>query len=149
DIVVEPPVTGPEGKVDLRFNLPRELDRGDVRLKVLFKTRVGNETVEETVARRVPVVGRRLHVEFFPEGGDPVAGAPGRVYFRATTPAGHPVDIKGIVTDGHQTHARVETITDAAQGANRGIGSFTYVPTLNTPVWLQIESPAGMYAPLL
>ena len=54
----------------------------------------------------MPVVGRNVIVEFFPEGGNLVAGVPCRVYFRATTPAGQPVDIRGTLTDGRRTLRR-------------------------------------------
>jgi hypothetical protein len=105
--------------------------------------------IQETVTKRVPVVGRHVVIEFFPEGGNLVAGVPCRVYFRATTPTGQPVDIKGTLTDGRRTIAKLETLTDAAEGANRGIGSFTYTPVLDTPVWLKLDSPQGMYAPVI
>ena len=48
---------------------PKQLERGDVRLQVMFKKTVGKETVQEVVTNRVPVVGRSVLVEFFPEGG--------------------------------------------------------------------------------
>lgn len=143
------PVSGPNGRVNLRFRLPADLERGDVRLKVAFKARVGQNVVEESVADRVPVVGRSVNVEFFPEGGNLVAGVPCRVYFRATTPSGQPVDLKGTITDGRKTLAAVETVTGASEGANRGLGSFTYVPELGTRAWLKLEAPAGLNAPLL
>ena len=141
--------TGPDGRVNLRFTLPKELERGDVRLKVTFKAKQGKDLVQETVTERVPVVGRNVIIEFFPEGGNLVAGMPCRVYFRATTPGGQPMDLKGILTDGRRVLAKVETLTDAAEGANRGIGSFTYTPALDTPVWVKLESPVGMYAPVI
>jgi hypothetical protein len=142
------PATGPDGRVHFRFTLPSELERGDVRLKVTVHARHGESIREESVAERVPVVGRSLIVEFFPEGGTLVAGVPCRVYFRATTPTGVPVDLRGVITDGRHELARVETLQDAAlPGVNRGIGSFTYTPTLGTPVWLKLEN--GVYTPLL
>ena len=145
DVFAEQPTTGPDGKAHLRFKLPAALERGDVRLKVTFKTKAG----EETLAERVPVVGRNVVVEFFPEGGDLVAGVLNRVYFRATTPGGVPVDITGVVTDGRRAIAEVKTATDPGQpGANRGIGSFTYTPELGTPVWLRLTSPAGAVSPM-
>src|SRR5262249_19605989 len=138
--------TGADGKAKLNFALPPALDRGDVRLKVTFKTKNG----EETVAERVPVVGQQLVVEFFPEGGDLVAGVPCRVYVRATTPSGHPVDITGVITDGRKVLANVNTLTDPSErGANRGIGSFTFTPTLGTTAWLKLKTPTQAYAPLL
>jgi hypothetical protein len=143
-------VTDGEGKAKMRFALPEKLERGDVRLKVTFEAAKGQQTVEETVADRVPVVGRQVKVEFFPEGGDPVAGAQCRVYFRATTPTGQPADVRGTVTDGRRVLARASTVTDVpVSGANRGIGSFEFTPELDTPVWLQLDSPAPYNAPLL
>jgi len=148
EVAVLQPATGSDGRVRFRFTLPRELERGDVRLKATFHARYGEGIREESVAERVPVVGRSLIVEFFPEGGTLVAGVPCRVYFRATTPSGLPVDLRGVITDGRTELARVETIQDAAEAAaNRGIGSFTYTPTLGTPVWLKLDN--DIYTPLL
>jgi len=145
------PATGPDGRANLEFTLPAELDRGDVRLMVTFKPPTDNgNAIQETVVDRVPVVGRRLIVEFFPEGGDLMAGVPSRVYVRATTPDGQPVDITGTITDGHNVLATVATVTGESQhGANRGIGSFTFTPKLGGTVWLKLASPSGFYSPLL
>lgn len=142
------PVTDADGRVTVRFQLPTDLYRADVRLRVTFLTRTGNDLREESVAERVPVIGRNLIVEFFPEGGNLVAGVPCRVYFRATTPDGVPADIRGTITDGRTDLARVETLTDASlPGANRGIGSFTYTPAIGRPVWLRLDD--GAFTPLL
>jgi hypothetical protein len=138
------PVTGADGEAVLRFALPADLNQADVRLMATFRTRSGKDLVEEVVAAPVPVVGRSAAVEFFPEGGTLIAGVPCRVYVRATTPAGQPVDVRGVVTDGRRELARVETLTDpVGRGANRGIGSFTFTPELGLPVWLRLDaSPA-------
>lgn len=141
-------VTDANGRANFRFALPEQVQNGDVRLKVTFRTPLNTE---ETVARQVPVIGSRLKVEFFPESGDSlVAGVECKVYVRATTPAGTPADIRGVITDGRQVLARVQTLSDNTEmGANRGLGSFTYTPKLGTRVWLKLESPAGMSAPIL
>ncbi len=99
----------------------------------------------------MPVVGRRLVVEFFPECGDSlVAGVPCKVYVRATTPAGQPVDISGVVTDGRTELATVKTLRDdSARGANRGLASFTFTPQSGTRVWLKLDSPNTAYAPIM
>ncbi|MCI0701847.1 MAG: zf-HC2 domain-containing protein, partial [Planctomycetia bacterium] len=146
DVKVTEP-TDADGRARLRFTLPADVTDGDVRLKVTFRTPGG----EEEVADRVPVIGSRLIVEFFPECGDKlVAGVPCKVYVRATTPAGQPVDIRGIITDGRETLAVVKTLRDDNQpGANRGLASFTYTPKLGTRVWLKLQSPAGVSAPIM
>lgn len=141
-----PATTGPDGRVRFRFALPAGLGPADVRLKVTFHTATG----PEVVADRVPVIGRQLVVEFFPEGGDLVGGLESRVYFRATTPAGRPVDLTGVITDGDRVLAEVRTRNDPDEpGANRGLGCFTFTPELGRPVWLKVHSPEGLYAPLL
>ncbi|HSQ58790.1 MAG TPA: hypothetical protein VLM40_23925, partial [Gemmata sp.] len=137
--------TRDNGEAAFRFMLPKELKRGDVRLEVTFRTQTG----AEVLAERVPVIGRNVIVEFFPEGGPLVAGVPCRVYFRATTPGGLPVDIAGMVTDGEKVLAEVETVRDREDGANRGIGVFAFTPALGTPVWLKLRTPTATYEPLL
>lgn len=141
------PSTGPDGRAQFRIQLPAVLPPGDVRVKVTFHPKVG--TAFE-VAERVPVVGRNLHVEFFPEGGVMVAGVENRVYVRATTPAGKPVDLRGTITDGEQVVARIETPTDANEpGVNRGLGSFAFTPKPQARYWLKLEAPTGAYEPPL
>ena len=141
------PKTDAAGRAKVRFVLPPDVLDGDVRLKVTFRAGVR----EEVVADRVPVVGRRLVVEFFPECGDTlVAGAPCKVYVRATTPAGQPVDISGVITDGERTLATVKTLRDDSErGANRGLASFTFKPEAGTRVWLKLDAPNTVYAPIL
>ncbi|QJW94871.1 hypothetical protein [Frigoriglobus tundricola] len=148
DGIEAPKETDADGRARIRFRLPAEVPDGDVRLRVTFRTPLGGE---ETVAQRVPVVGNRLKVEFFPECGDTVvAGVPCKVYVRATTPAGQPVDIRGTVTDGREELAKVESLRDDRHpGANRGLAAFTYTPKLGGRAWLKLDAPAGAYAPIL
>jgi len=140
--------TDEKGSVQVRFRLPpnQDLKRGDARLRVIFHTPQG----PERIAREVPIVGRQVIVEFFPEGGHLVAGVPSRVYFRATTPAGLPVDIRGVITDGRSNLTHVETYRDPGQpGVNRGLGVFTFTPELGRYYWLRLTEPANVSAPLL
>jgi hypothetical protein len=118
--------TDDAGRAKVRFRLPPEVPDGDVTLRVAFRTPRG----DEAVAARVPVVGNRVKVEFFPESGDRlVAGVPCKVYARATTPAGQPVHFRGTVTDGRRTLAEVESFNDPdPRGAVRRLPSFPYTP---------------------
>lgn len=140
--------TDDQGIVQLRFQLPKEqhLPHGDVRLQVVFRTAEGSESLTRTV----PVVGKQIQVEFFPEGGHLVAGVPCRVYVRARTPAGIPVDIRGTITDGRRELARVETFRDPqTPGVNRGLGSFVFTPELGRYYWLRLDEPEGVRGSLL
>ena len=132
--------TGSDGRAAIKFPMPRQLPRGDVRLKVTFEPTDGSRP--ESVAERVPVTGKEVVVEFFPEGGDLIAGVPCQVYVRATTAAGRPVDVRGTISDGTGPVARIETATDPNEpGANRGLGTFTFTPQPNTQYVLNLEQP--------
>src|SRR5205823_6311543 len=143
---VRPNPTDRNGRSTIRFVVPTGLSRGDVRLKVTFqflaadrpdpndprKVLKGGQTAE-SIAERVPVAIRPLIAEFFPEGGELVAGVPCRVYVRVTTPTGQPADISGAITDGKRVVARVATANDPAEpGVNRGLGAFTFTPEPDT-----------------
>src|SRR5207244_3852575 len=83
--------TDAQGAVNVRFKLPAQIERGQASLSVLF--RAGGAA--ETLVKPLPIVLKKLKVEFFPEGGDLVAGLPNRVYFQVRTPLGKPADLKG------------------------------------------------------
>ena len=55
---------------------------------VFFGVLILMSGVVETIVRPIPIVLNKLQVEFFPEGGDLVAGVVNRVYFQALTPLG-------------------------------------------------------------
>jgi hypothetical protein len=135
------------GRARVRFVLPPEVLAGDVRVKVAFRTATGTESA----TARVPVIANHVKVEFFPESsGKLIAGVPNRVYVRATTPAGQPVEFRGVVTDGRRAVAEVSSLNDPDQpGANRGLASFTFTPQLGTRVWLKLLAPNTVYAPVL
>jgi hypothetical protein len=134
--------TDAAGGVLVRFTLPRLIERGEAILAV----RIDDGGNVETLVRPIPIVLRRLSIEFFPEGGDLVAGVPNRVYFQARTPLGKPAEVKGrIVGPQGQVVARVETRSDPHQpGANQGMGRFEFVPMAGASYELKIDSPEGI-----
>lgn len=134
--------TDAEGKVPVRFKLPARMERGDAALSVQFTD--GGSV--ETLVRPVPVVLKKLHIEFFPVGGDLVAGVPNSVYFQARTTLGKPADIAGrIVDERGNVVANVKTVTVADQpAANLGIGSCTLTPEFGKQYELIISSPASI-----
>ena len=136
---VAPTATDAAGEAALKFTLPM----GDVTDATLSVVVQAGGTVE-TITKPVPLATRRLIVEFFPEGGDLVAGVPNRVYFRATTATGKPADLTGILSDG----TAVKTLTDADRpGVNQGMGVFTYTPAAGRADFLTLASPAGIEPP--
>ena len=90
----------------------------------------------------------KLNVEFFPEGGDLIAGVPNRVYFRATTTFGKPADISGMLTDGIKDIAPMATLTDADQpGANQGFGRFEFTPVAGQKYAVRLDKPTSVIQP--
>src|SRR5262249_23146379 len=132
-----------QGKVTIRFKLPASIPTGVGTVGVTFED--GGNT--ETMVKPIPIVLKKLDVQFFPEGGDLVAGVENRVYFQVRNTLGKPADLKGhivnaakkLVADG------VETLTDAEQpGVNQGLGVFAITPKAGDKYELKIDSPAGM-----
>jgi serine/threonine protein kinase len=135
--------TDGSGTVTVRFLLPAQIDKGAASLSLRF-TDGGNV---ETVVRPIPVVLKKLRVEFFPEGGDLVAGVPNRVYFQARTALDHPADLKGRIVDDDKGKvvAEVQTLSDDKRaGANQGLGSFELTPAAGAAYELKIDAPAGI-----
>jgi hypothetical protein len=137
--VKAPPVLDAEGKAAIRFTLPADakLTRAEVKVTLLH----GNG---EEVVRPVPLGMKTVRVEFFPEGGDLVAGVEDRVYFRVRTPDGKPVEFRGELFDGEKTVTAVTTVSDKDQpGANRGLGTVTFTPQAGKRYVLR--GPAGEF----
>jgi hypothetical protein len=133
--------TDDQGVVVVRFRLPPTIERGQAMLGVTF-----HEGVAEAMARPIPVVLKKLTVEFYPEGGDLVADLPNRVYFEARTPLGKPADLVGrLLEDGKPLPVVVQTMHDKDEpGVNHGMGRFEFTPKAHSSYELQVDSPAGI-----
>ncbi len=132
-----------KGVLNVRFKLPANVGNGNASLAVTIVD--GGQP--ETIVRPIPVIGKRLTVEFFPEGGDLVEGVASRVYVQARTPQGKPADLKGYVTDGTEKIS-VATLTDAEHpGVNRGQGVFTVTPKAGKQYHLMVETPSSIEPP--
>ncbi|HVZ57427.1 MAG TPA: hypothetical protein VG870_12255 [Chitinophagaceae bacterium] len=61
-------------------------------------------------------------LQFFPEGGDAVAGIPNRIAFKANDPWGRPVGLRGVVTDDKGR------LVDSLRVQHDGMGAFFLIP---------------------
>src|SRR5262249_43173150 len=61
---------GKGGTATVRFKLPAEIEKGEASLSLTFHDGAN----VEPLSRPIPIVLKKLNVEFFPEGGDLVAG---------------------------------------------------------------------------
>ena len=131
------------GKVNVRFKLPEVIERGQASLTVQFDDG-GNV---EPLVRTIPIALKKLQVEFFPEGGDLIAGGANRVYFQARTTLDKPAELKGHIVDdqGKTVVPLVATLHDDTKpGVNQGMGQFAITPTAGRKYQLKIDEPAGM-----
>ncbi len=138
--------TDSDGKVTVRFKLPAKIEKGQASLGVKFDD--GGNT--ETLLRPLPIVVKAMQLEFFPEGGELVAGLSNRVYFQARTPLGKPADIKGeLLEDGKPLGVTVQTLSDDKEpGINQGMGRFEFTPTAGKAYQVRIDSPKGIEKPI-
>ncbi|MBI3412246.1 MAG: hypothetical protein HY040_28275 [Planctomycetes bacterium] len=134
--------TDEDGAFEFQFQLPKEIKRGDgsVTLKINDNNNV------ESLVRPIPMLLKKLLVDFYPEGGDLVAGVANRVYFEVHTPTGKPADLQGQVVDqANVVVAKIQTITDDMEpGLNQGLGVFEFIPMVDKKYRLQIDTPAGV-----
>jgi serine/threonine protein kinase len=135
-------MTDSEGAVNVRFHLPKTISKGEASLSLQF-TDGGNV---ETLVRSIPIVMKKLQIDFYPEGGDLVAGVPNRVYFQARTTLDRPADLSGrIVDDKGAMAAVIYTLhMDKVSGVNHGLGLFEFVPAKGIKYELKIDSPSGV-----
>jgi hypothetical protein len=131
-----------QGKVTVRVRLPEKIARGEASLSVQFH----DGGTQETLVRPIPVVLKKLFVEFFPEGGDLVAGTSNRVYFTARTTLGKPAELRGrLVGPDGKTLTEVRTLNDDQEaGVNQGMGLFEFTPQAGTAYEVKIDSPIGI-----
>jgi hypothetical protein len=146
--------TDRDGMALIPFQVPVTVPAGG-NAALQFKAQIQGGPPQEKVVEKVPVVARAagapaLAVQFFPEGGDLVAGLPARVYFQALDAQGQPAAVEGVVVDRHG-HEAARLPTAGARGnlAQRlGVGVFTLTPAAGESYVLRLTSPKGADQPL-
>lgn len=105
------------GGLTVSFSLPAAMESGDGVLA--FVVEQGGQ--QETASKTIPVLLDDYRVEFYPEGGDLVAGLPCRVYMQGWQRNGRPADLTGSILDAKG--GAVATVRTVHEG--RGIFAFT------------------------
>jgi hypothetical protein len=134
--------TDERGECVVQFRLPAVIDKGEGVLAVQFTDGANVETQVEPI----PIVLKKLKVDFFPEGGELVAGIKNRVYFQARTTLNKPAELSGRVVDqdGNEV-AAIQTLADDKEiGVNQGMGRFDFVPQAGKIYELKIDAPQGI-----
>jgi hypothetical protein len=137
-----PVATDERGECLVQFRLPEHIERGEGVLSVTFSDGANRETTVEVI----PIVLKKLHVHFYPEGGELVAGVPNRVYFTARTTLNKPAQMHGRILDKDgNTVATIQTLSDDKElGVNQGCGLFDFTPQAGQSYRLHIDAPLGI-----
>jgi hypothetical protein len=144
--------TRPGGIGGGEFTLPRDLPEGEYSMSVAdSEDRFPVATRRFLVRRNDPsptdaTAAGPFQVEFFPEGGSLIGGVPNRVYFRARTFEGMPVELEGTLVDneGREVLAVKTAAKEREDTKSPGLGVFTFIPQAGQSYRLRIDSPAGI-----
>jgi hypothetical protein len=102
----------------------------------VFKKTIEVTGKEQKPRQSIPVV-TKTRMEFFPEGGNFVAGQPNTIAFKATTEEGMPVAVKGFLKN-----EKGETITDFSS-YHDGMGMIDISKAEKTGYYVQLENDAA------
>jgi hypothetical protein len=127
-------IVDPSGVVSARFDLPKEISRGEGTLAYIIE----DGGVVETASKTIPILLQTVDLTMYAEGGELVAGLPNRVYLAALTPSQKPADLKGAIVDSSgKSVAEFRT-------EHEGRGRFTLTPKAGEKYTLTISEPAGI-----
>ncbi|MEO6979677.1 MAG: carboxypeptidase-like regulatory domain-containing protein [Mucilaginibacter sp.] len=122
--------TGIDGALKLDFKLPSK----PVHLAIIAE----NKSKEEKAV--IPIILNRpsnTDIQFFPEGGDLIAGIPANIGFKAIGEDGKGVDVNGMIVD--QQKKKVASFNSLY----KGMGSFTMQIKDNEDYTAEIRLPDG------
>ncbi len=128
-----------DGMCSAEFLLPNVIKVGDGILSFIIE----DGGVVETASKSIPILLQTLEISFYPEGGDLVAGLPGRVYLQANRPNGKPADIAGRIVELHEGEP-TGSAAAALKTQHEGRGSFRFTPKAGVSYALVVDAPAGI-----
>lgn len=114
-----------------QFDVPAEYAGNSIHVRAYTKWMLNFDTAF-VYSKDIPVLSKEPvkinpaesivpSVQFFPEGGEMVAGVPNRIAFKANDQYGRPVKIKARLMDG-------ATVLQNFSAVHDGMGSFTFLP---------------------
>ncbi|BAU52595.1 TonB-dependent receptor plug domain-containing protein [Mucilaginibacter gotjawali] len=129
------------------FVLPDTLKKGNYRVRAYTEwmrndehPRFFDQNIAVTAAAgsaESPAQAMKPALQFFPEGGNMVAGEPVRVAFKALGPNGLGMYVKGIVVDNEQKEvARINAV-------HLGMGAFSFIPVAGKTYQAQVTYADG------
>lgn len=131
-----------DGLLTVQFQLPTAIEIGDGSVSFIIE----DGGVTETASKTLPIVLRDLDIDFYPEGGDLVAGLSSRVYLQARRHDGKPVDVKGQIVKMRETEVVGKAIT-SVETSHEGRGVFVITPEVGVRYALKLDQPSSLPQP--
>lgn len=110
--------TDAKGIAKVSFELPKNLKTNDGLLNIMFQYK--GQT--ESISRSVPIVLGNVDLQFFPEGGEMLAGMTNGIGFKAIDEFGKAADVSGEILD-----EKGKKIADF-RSYHQGMGKFEFRP---------------------
>jgi alpha-2-macroglobulin-like protein len=127
--------TDAEGKLRFEVPVPKDIDTGNLWIEVDILGGKSNDKARQKLA----VAGDRYQVEFFPEGGDLLAGVSQRVYCRLLGQPGDGARVVGTVENAAKQVVAEATFGPVGAGGNQQtLGSFKITPRATEPYRLSL-----------
>lgn len=129
--------TDGEGKANISFKLPADLNTNDGILNIT----VNYGAYTEAISRSIPIALNKIDLQFMPEGGTFIENIPTNVAFKAINEYGKPADIKGEVLDNQGN------IAATFSSYHDGMGQFSFTPQAGKTYSAKIIFPSGIKQP--
>jgi len=133
DFVENTATTDATGRAYIRFEMPKKLGSPDGLLNIQME----HNSQTEAISRAIPIVLNKIDLQFFPEGGDAVAGLPCHMAFKAVNEYGKAADVEGVVQD-----SRGQQVAAFASWHN-GMGAFNFEPKPGEQYTARLTQPAA------
>ncbi|MEO6980196.1 MAG: carboxypeptidase-like regulatory domain-containing protein [Mucilaginibacter sp.] len=132
--------------------LPRTLTKGSYRVRAYTQwmrnegdaaffdktITIGSSSVDALAAAQIKPALAKPDIEFFPEGGNLIAGVPGKIAFKAVGVNGLGLDVKGVVIDND--NKEIVSFTSA----RLGMGTFNLTPAEGKSYTAKVSYPNGV-----
>ncbi len=126
--------TNNEGKADVQFELPKDLNSNDGLLNITIEY----DAYIENISRSIPIVLNNIDLQFMPEGGVLVNSINTNVAFKAVNEFGKPVDVKATIFDENNN------IVTTLESYKFGMGKFAFTPQIGKTYFAKITSPTNI-----
>jgi uncharacterized membrane protein len=125
--------TDAKGIARISIDLPANLTSNDALLNVMFSYK--GQT--ESISRSVPLVLGNIDLQFFPEGGELVAGQNCTVAFKALDEFGKAADVSGYIVD--EKGIKISNFSSY----HKGMGKFSLRPAEGKEYRVMLTEPAN------